>query len=260
MIKSILYFLCLLTLDVFSQSLSPQVINSAGGTGSVGSGTNAIQIYYNIGEPIITTVANGNNILTQGFLQPDIIGKIGLVVSPLVASESCLSKNDGKIKLTINTLPNNAGTVLYKWTPQSICPNDDCSSLDSLAPGIYSVYIKVLDMNNSNIVLDSVVQTFTIVANTEPCQITVYTAFSPNGDGLNDNWQITDIENFPNNKVNIYNRWGNTITRIVNYDNVNNVWNGTFNGTVLPSGTYFYVIELNDGKGIKKGWVEITGK
>jgi hypothetical protein len=39
------------------------------------------------------------------------------------------------------------------------------------------------------------------------------------------------------------------------------VWNGkTQAGTDLPSGTYFYVIELENGNGIKKGWVELTGK
>lgn len=259
--KNFFYLFIIISFGLHSQSLSPQVINSAGGTGSVGSGTNAIQIYYNIGEPIVTTVTNGTNILTQGFLQPDIVGKIGLSVTPLFSDESCLGKKDGKIKLTIKVLPQNTGTVLYKWTPQSVCPNDDCASLDSLAPGVYSVLIKALDITNSNIVLDSVAQTFTVTANTDPCQITVYSGFSPNGDGLNDTWIIQGIENFPNNKVNIYNRWGNALAKFTNYDNDKNVWKGEMpNGGIVPSGTYFYIMELNDGRGFKKGWVEVTGK
>ena len=78
--KKLTYLFIMLSLGVYSQAQAqaptPQVINSAGGSGSVTSGTNTIDIYYNIGEPIITTINNGSNVITQGFLQPDIVGTI----------------------------------------------------------------------------------------------------------------------------------------------------------------------------------------
>ena len=257
--KKLIYIFIVIGCKVFSQSLSPQVINSAGGSGSVGTGSAAVQVYYNIGEPIINTIGNGTNLLTQGFLQPDILGNFGLAISPLFSNESCLDKNDGNINLILNNQPPNSVTIKYIWTPHYICPGDNCLSVDSLPPGNYSVFIKAL--SSSGNILDSITKQFTITANTDPCQIKVFTAFSPNGDGLNDTWIIGNIENFPDNSVHIYNRWGNQITVINNYNNTYHAWNGqTSTGSALTNGTYFYVIELNNGAGVKKGWVELTGK
>lgn len=257
--KKLTFLFLILCFGSFAQSVAPQVINSAGGSGTVGTGTAAVQVFYNIGEPVIATVSDGTNAITQGFLQPDIVGEFGLTVSSLSSNESCLSKNDGKINITLNTQPTSAVTILYKWTPSALCPNDDCSSMDSLTPGNYSVLVEAMD--NSSVVLDSVRLNFVITANTDPCQISVFTAFSPNGDGLNDAWIIQDIENFPNNTVTIYSRWGNKLAFYNNYDNKSNAWKGESpSGNIVPNGTYFYVIELNNGTGYKKGWVEVTGK
>lgn len=241
----------------FSQTITPQVINSAGGGGTVGISN--VEVYYNIGEPIISTLGNGTNFITQGFLQPDIVGEFSLNVTPLFQNESCLNKNDGFISLTLNSSPSNAPQIIYVWSPSSVCPSQNCASIDSLAPGNYSVTVKAI--NTSSITIDSVVFAHTITASTEPCQITVYNGFTPDGDGLNDNWIIENIENFPNNTVTVLNRWGNIIWQTKGYNNTTNVWNGKMqNGSILTSGTYFYVIELDNGNGIKKGWVELTGK
>ena len=67
-------------------------------------------------------------------------------------------------------------------------------------------------------------------------------AFSPNGDGLNDNWVITGLGKYPNTKVKVYNRWGSSM--YVDNDGYKAVWNGTHNGVPLPTGTYYYIVEL----------------
>ena len=97
--------------------------------------------------------------------------------------------------------------------------------------------------------------TFNVNIN-QDCDIIVYNGFTPNGDGLNDFWIIDNIEKFPNNKVYVFNRWGNKIFQTTEYNNTNNVWDGKLNGQLVPSGTYFYVIESE--LLIKKGWIEIT--
>jgi len=66
--------------------------------------------------------------------------------------------------------------------------------------------------------------------------------FSPNGDEVNQFFEIQGAEDFPNNSLSIFNRWGNEVFRADNYQND---WEGTFNGTRLMNGTYFYV--FNDG-------------
>lgn len=86
---------------------------------------------------------------------------------------------------------------------------------------------------------------------------------TPNGDNLNDEWVITGIETFPNAEITIFNRWGNMVFNAAPYDND---WKGEVNKGVnmgdgsgkLPTGTYFYVIELNDGESEAiKGYLEL---
>jgi len=86
-------------------------------------------------------------------------------------------------------------------------------------------------------------------------------AFSPDGDGTNDVWVIKGIENYPNNVLTVYNRWGNIVFAA---DGYLNTWDGTSNsklnvgGDVLPTGTYYYVIDTKDEKvGVLKGYVYI---
>ena len=92
------------------------------------------------------------------------------------------------------------------------------------------------------------------------CATVVYNGFTPNGDGVNEFFYIDHIERFTNNKVFIYNRWGNTVFETTNYNNLTNAWDGRVKGTLVPNGTYFYVINLNDGSEPKKGWLEVTGQ
>jgi gliding motility-associated-like protein len=77
----------------------------------------------------------------------------------------------------------------------------------------------------------------------------VPTGFSPDGDGINDGFVIKGIENYPQNKLEIFNRWGNKVYEQAPYDNS---WaGGTKNNTgialgqgTLPNGTYFYVLDF----------------
>ncbi len=85
--------------------------------------------------------------------------------------------------------------------------------------------------------------------------LVVYNGFSPNDDGINDSFRIDGIENYPGNTVRIFNRWGN---RVFTQDGYKNEWSGTWDGrTVLPDGTYFYIIDLGDGSDPMKGFVQI---
>ncbi|HHH49996.1 MAG TPA: T9SS type B sorting domain-containing protein, partial [Saprospiraceae bacterium] len=65
-------------------------------------------------------------------------------------------------------------------------------------------------------------------------------AITPNGDHANDVLDIPCLEQYPNNNIKIFNRWGK---KIYEADNYQNDWAGTFNGKELPTGTYFYIIK-----------------
>ncbi|MBY0426300.1 MAG: gliding motility-associated C-terminal domain-containing protein, partial [Cytophagales bacterium] len=81
-------------------------------------------------------------------------------------------------------------------------------------------------------------------------ELKVFTGFSPNSDGKNDVWKIQNIQYYPDNKVKIFNRWGNLVYQESGYDNVNKVWTGNSNtgfsvgGNELPKGTYYYTISI----------------
>ena len=78
-------------------------------------------------------------------------------------------------------------------------------------------------------------------------RLTIPSAFSPNGDGVDDTWQISKIDTYANSRVTIFNRWGAKVYDQLNYDR-SSEWNGTLNGQPVPVGTYYYIIKLPNGK------------
>lgn len=69
-------------------------------------------------------------------------------------------------------------------------------------------------------------------------------AFTPDGDGDNDVWNIVGLDaKFPLNQVKIFNRWGENIYTSIEGDYASSPWNGTWNGEELPVGSYYYIIE-----------------
>lgn len=97
------------------------------------------------------------------------------------------------------------------------------------------------------------------------CGVKIYNALTPNGDGKNDFLYLEGIECYPNNKVEIFNRYGAKVYETTSYDNITNVFNGVSDSSIntsggsLPQGTYFYVISydyiinnLNNLKNVQK--------
>jgi gliding motility-associated-like protein len=74
--------------------------------------------------------------------------------------------------------------------------------------------------------------------------IVIPTAFTPNGDGYNDVFEILNIEDYPNNELVIFNRWENAIHQARGYSNQ---WDGRadVSGQPAPDGTYFYLLRLD---------------
>jgi len=89
---------------------------------------------------------------------------------------------------------------------------------------------------------------------TSQCIVTIPNAFTPNGDGINDLWNISALQSYPGCSISVYNRYGARVYNSVNYSKA---WDGTINGKQLAPGTYYYVIDLKNGKKPLAGSVTI---
>jgi len=79
--------------------------------------------------------------------------------------------------------------------------------------------------------------------------------FTPNGDGVNDKWEITALNAYPDCTVEIFNRYGQNVYSSIGYGIP---WNGTYKGAALPTGTYYYIIDLKEGSKLLSGFVAIV--
>ncbi len=78
--------------------------------------------------------------------------------------------------------------------------------------------------------------------------------FTPNGDGVNDTWNIAALAGYPNCTVNIFNRNGTLLFTSLGYSKA---WDGAYNGSPLPAGTYFYIIDPKGNIKVTSGSVTI---
>lgn len=95
----------------------------------------------------------------------------------------------------------------------------------------------------------------------EPRDFFIPEGFSPNGDGTNDLFVIRGILYYPDNNMVIFNRWGNKVFEASPYQNT---WDGkttmgiSVGGDELPVGTYFYLLDLDDGSEVIKGTIYLN--
>mgnify|MGYP000362287179 CR=1 FL=1 len=127
-------------------------------------------------------------------------------------------------------------------------------SLNATGTGVITIsnpdQIVVVDL--LNITNGSCSKTLTISSNAEVVSCDIPKGISPNGDGLNDTWNLTGY-NVKN--VEIFNRYG---TKVYSKSNYTDEWHGQSDSSnELPDGTYYYVVEFNDSP-VKTGWVYIN--
>lgn len=85
-------------------------------------------------------------------------------------------------------------------------------------------------------------------------KVVIPNAFSPNGDGINDKWNIKALTSYSNYELSVFNRYGQIVFTTKDYSKP---WDGTYNGKPLPVGTYYYLINLTQGLPLLKGYVVI---
>jgi gliding motility-associated-like protein len=154
---------------------------------------------------------------------------------PLKVEVSTEPANDGCNGSAMATIVGGTAPFTYQWNA-GLSSN---ATQTNLCPGDYMVV--VTDANGC-----SNQQTPTLLSVKDrrfPC-IESSVVITPDGDGLNEEFIINCIEELANNNVKIFNRWGQLVFEIDNYDNT---WDGRTNdGAELPDGPYYYIIEYDE--------------
>lgn len=125
------------------------------------------------------------------------------------------------------------GGTTYYWSPPSGLSGNEVP--DPVAqPGETTAYTVTTEIDGCTYVDTVVVEVTRLV---EPVN-----TFTPNGDGINDVWEIPELRNYPQAEVIIYDRWGQRVYHSIGYKE-------PFDGKGLPVGTYYWYIQVNDVKG-----------
>ncbi|MBA4321557.1 MAG: hypothetical protein C0408_01945, partial [Odoribacter sp.] len=175
---------------------------------------------------ILTDLNNCNKDSTIILTEPDSI-KISFDISQAF----CPDSPDGEIQINVTGGIIGAG-YSYKWSDNSTSQN-----LANILKGKYRVI--VTDANNCS-VKDSV----EMEPLNETCLV-IPNAISPNGDNINDVWNIGMIHLYPQMEIKIFNRWGEILWR--SERGYPNPWDGRSKGALLPIDSYHYIIDLHNG-------------
>jgi len=158
--------------------------------------------------------------------------------------------SDWDIKVT----DNNGGEIICAYELSGVTTGSGIS-LDGIQFNIGETTVSWTATDNAG---NSTVCIF-IVTVIDACKLFIPNGFSPNDDGINDYFKITCLHNYPDARIEIYNRWGNIVYEQENYGNtdrwgdIDAWWGGysnhkwTWGANKLPIGTYFYILEFNDG-------------
>lgn len=228
------------------------------------STNNAIPIIYTSDNAAIATIVNGNIHITgagTANITASQAGNADFTAATPVTEE--LTVNKALLTITVQNetrvygVPNPEFIITYtgfvygETKAQLIAPAiATTTATEASPPGQYPINISG-EMSN-NYAFNPIPGTLTIVA-VAPT-IVIPNAFTPNGDGYNDLWDIPTLAGYPQCMVSIYNRYGGLIYQSRGYPRA---WDGTYHGSQLPTGTYYYIIDLKNGTPPLSGYVAV---
>ncbi len=233
---------------------------ATGGTAISGAKNSTYQI------PSLTTTSTYYVSLTIGGCESTRTPVTATVLTsgcaPVIATQILTTQVEGKIEINLQSLITTPGTI----DPNSIqvITQPASGAVASITNFLLTIDYKgkpfsgkeaiVIEACNTNGLCSQ--QTFTIEVAGE---VIVFNAVSPNGDGKNEFLVLQYIESIsPKNQVSIYNRWGDEVFSMSDYDNKTRVFTGfSIGGSKLPSGTYFYKIVFPNDKPAMTGFISL---
>ncbi len=206
-----------------------------------------------------TGVFSGIGVSSAGLFNPKLSGVGTFTINYLFTATNTGCTYADKLKITVNpspvvTVPNQlnvleggkvklnatasivSGTITYKWSPAYGLDNPNI--LNPVAnPVNNQIYTLTTTSNNGCTAAAG------ILINVLKLPV-IPNAFTPNSDGINDTWNITYINSYPNSTVEVFNRNGQQVFFSRQYPIP---WDGKYKGNNLPAGTYYYIVTPNSG-------------
>ncbi|MEO0038312.1 MAG: hypothetical protein RIQ59_1523, partial [Bacteroidota bacterium] len=168
----------------------------------------------------------------------------------------------GPISLGVGNVDSNSINATYTITAQDISNGSVYNQATVFGTSPAGIIVHDLSDSTSN-TGDSAT-----VTEIKGCQVEVFNAVTPNNDGNNDYFYIRGLDCFPENSVEIFNRWGVEVFEVENYDNNLRAFKGYSEGRVnvnqsdaLPNGTYYYILKYKEFNGTistKTGFLYLT--
>lgn len=204
--------------------------------------------WYKLGDPT-NTIAATNSIVISNLLEPQLY-----VLVATASITTCIDRDTVKVDLynlpnvdagndfvvpvysqvILGGNPTSSGLVTYSWAPSNYL--SDPSIANPVATNTVNMVFTVTITDDKGCISSD-----SILVSLYP-ELNVSSGFSPNNDGKNDLWIIDYIDQFPDNTVQIFNRWGDELFSSKGYQTP---FDGKYKGKDLPVGTYYYVINLN---------------
>ena len=144
-------------------------------------------------------------------------------------------------------------TFMHDDNPEPLLVRYDADvNYDFRQAGLFTIGLKVVYTNrsNPNLILEYEYEPFTI--SISESSLKVPNAFSPNGDGINDYFNVYDVKSIVSFNAAIYNRWGQQLYSwgIDKMECEECGWDGTYKGTPVKDGVYFVVVSARGADGI----------
>lgn len=222
-------------------------LTASGGTNYLWSGPEGT-LDTNVGNRVIASPTS-NSIYTV-IVSDDCVGnedtaRISLEIFPPLINVS--AGEDTCVVLGRSIRLSASGGIIYKWERDPSFVGTTEVANPEVKPTMTTIYtVTITDSNGC-----SATSSVEVCIIEDPLSlIQAVNAITPNGDGNNDHLEFIGLEAFPDNKLTVYNRWGNVIFEKLRYQEDNQRFDGTRAGDVLPADTYYYVLEF-EGNVIK---------
>lgn len=164
----------------------------------------------------------------------DIFSKqIKVYVQPVIDAGPAIYVPLGSTVKMNPTVNDSSSSINFKWTPAG-----DFSNSTILRPSLIVNQSKIYTLSATGLGNCTATDTVSVVALKK---IEIPNAFSPNGDGINDKWEIKNLKDYPIVTVEIFNRYGQ---KIYNSNRYTTDWDGRINGKPVPVGVYYYIIDF----------------